>query len=390
MVGLTSGCCAFSCGKLIAYRLMGKGWPLVFSVLVVSYLFLGGAGAGALVVLSLLECVNARRRFGRTRGRSRLGRTYIGRAMGPLRVEGSGVPGGMRYYEGGRLTADAAGRGLNHGSGEANLSVRIVRAFVFPGEFFARAWPVCFVSMACGVLCLAADLGHPERILGFVIHPEFSAMTLGAYALAVSLVCAGAFAALALSDVAIPDVRVVYALSVVGIASGLVAVAYTGVLLSGLASVLFWQTWLLPALFSLSSLSCGVALVFLAAAFVEVRQSFAWQLRNLARVDSMLIVLEALCLAALLAWGLRQEGTLAAAQALVMGELAWLFWGGLVGLGLALPLAMEQFVAHGNYSSQLLWVAAAVLLGGFILRFCIVGAGAYDVTQAMGIMAALQ
>lgn len=341
---------------------MGKGWWLVFSMLVVSYLFLGGAGAGALVVLSLLECANAHRRFGFTRGRSRLGLTYAGRAMGPLSVGEPGVPGGTS----------------------------VVRAFSLPGDLFARAWPVCFVTMAAGVLCLVADLGRPERLLVLLLSPAPSAMTVGAYALAISLACAGVFSAMALSDATVPDARAVYALAIPSVLAGLATVAYTGVLLSGLASVLFWQTWLLPVLFSLSSLSCGVALVFFAAAFVEVRQSLAWQLQNVARVDSVLIVLETLCLGALVVWGLASDGTFAAAHALVAGDLAWAFWGGLVVPGLAVPLVMEQFVAHGNYSSQLLWVAAAVLLGGFLLRLCIVGAGGYDVTQVMGAMAALQ
>lgn len=350
----------------------------MFSLLVVLYLFLGGAGAGAVVVLSALECVNARRRFGSVRGLSRLGLTYTGRAMESLRVTGP------RDSE--RPPA-AVPRDV---APNAQLQGFVARAFSLPGEFFARAWSVCLVALACGVLCLAVDLGHPERLLGFLLHPEPSPLVVGAYALVVSLVCAAAFAALALSDGAPLDVRVIYALSVVGIVAGMVCVVYTGVLLSSLASVLFWRTLLLPALFALSSLSCGIGLTLLAAAFVEVRQPLARQLSNVARVDSVLIVLEAACLAALLAWGLSGEGTHAAAHALVAGDLALLFWAGLVLLGLAIPLVMEQFVAHGNYRSQLVWVAAAVLFGGFLLRACIVGAGGYDVTQTMGIAAALQ
>ena len=39
----------------------------MFSEFVIAYLFLGGTGGGALVVLALLECANARRRFSRIR-----------------------------------------------------------------------------------------------------------------------------------------------------------------------------------------------------------------------------------------------------------------------------------------------------------------------------------
>ena len=49
--------------------------------------------------------------------------------------------------------------------------------------------------------------------------------------------------------------------------------------------------------------------------------------------------------------------------------------------GLAVPLVLERFLTHGNSRTQLLWIAALLLAGGFALRWCIVGAGAYDVTQ---------
>ena len=35
------------------------------------------------------------------------------------------------------------------------------RALAMPEEFFARAWPVCAVTLATGMLCLLADLGAP-------------------------------------------------------------------------------------------------------------------------------------------------------------------------------------------------------------------------------------
>lgn len=53
-------------------------------------------------------------------------------------------------------------------------------------------------------------------------------------------------------------------------------------------------------------------------------------------------------------------------------------------LGMVVPLVMERFVRHSNYGSQLLFVAAFVLAGGFALRWCVVGAGAYDVARAFG------
>ena len=151
-------------------------------------------------------------------------------------------------------------------------------------------------------------------------------------------------------------------------------------------AVLFWQTMLLPALFALSSLSCGVACAFLGAAFVETRRPITRPLARLALVDGVLVVLEALVMAGYLAWAFAGEGTALAAQALVAGDLRWAFWGGAVLCGLAVPFALERCLTHGNSRTQLLWIAAALLAGGFALRFCLVGAGAYDATQLPGLL----
>lgn len=289
----------------------------MFNLLVIGYLFLGGAGGGALVVLAALE------------------------------VARLGLP----------------------------------RRLGLPDEFFARAWPVCAVVLATGVVCIAADLGRPDRLLALLVWPQITPLTVGAYALAVGLACAVAYLVLALFDNVRAPRAVRFALAAVTLASGVVTVVYTGMLLQGLASVLFWQTALLPAVFALSSLSCGVALALLAAAFVEARRPFTRPLVWLAGADGGLIVLEAACLAAYLAWGFAGEGTRAAAEALVVGELAPVLWGGVVAAGLVAPFVMERLLTHGNHRSQLLWIAAFVLAGGFALRFCFVQAGLFDITQ---------
>ena len=292
----------------------------MFDSLVIGYLFLGGAGGGALVVLAALEGV----------------RSLAGRRLG------------------------------------------------LPDEFFARAWPVSTVVLAAGIVCIFADLGRPDRLFALVLSPQPTPLTVGAYALVVSLACAGAFSVLALADGLHASRAARVALAVVAMVAGLATAAYTGVLLQGLASVLFWQTPLLPAAFVLSSLSCGLALALGVAAFVEARRPFMRPLAWLARADGALIVLEAACLAAYLVWGFADGGTRPAAAALATGDLAPAFWGGVAAAGLAAPFVMERLLTHGNHSSQLLWIAAFVLVGGLALRFCLVQAGLYDVTQMSG------
>ena len=283
----------------------------VFNVLTTSYLFLGGTGAGALAVLCVLECARV-----------------------------------LRW-----------------------------RALAMPEEFFARAWPVCAVTLATGMLCLLADLGRPDRLLGLLSSPTPSAMAAGSFALVAALACAAAFSLGALLD----TVRL--ALAAAGALSAAVTATYTGALLQSLASVLLWRTSLVPVLFVLSSASCGIATAFLAASFVETRHPYRGPLVWLARIDGGIVVVEAGCLSAFVLLAFAGEETAAAARALAFGELAPVFWGVLAVCGLAVPLVLERFLTHGNSRTQLLWIAALLLVGGFALRWCIVGAGAYDVTQ---------
>lgn len=308
----------------------------MFNMLTTCYLFLGGAGAGALFMLGALECGNAKQRFGNT-------------------------PDDL-------LAATASPRQLR-------------MAFTLPDDFFSRGWPLCFIALAVGMLCLLADLGRPDRIINLLTSPEPSAIAVGAYALVCSLLCAGAFSLLSLLETPPIPLAIIIVLAVASIASGLVTMVYTGVLLQSMASILFWQTPLLPTLFALSSLSCGIALTLLGTSFVEARYPFVRPIVWLCRIDTAVIALEAIVLTVYLAWGLIGEGTKLSAEALIAGDLRWLFWAGLVVCGLVVPLVMERLVTHGNYRTQLLWIAAFLLAGGFILRYCFVGTAIYDVTQ---------
>lgn len=317
----------------------------MLSALVILYLFLGGAGAGTIVALSVLECFDAQRHQGQSR------RAAVAQA---------GLRGGLRSA--GSYTPPARSLGL-------------------PRNFYARAWPLSFVLVAVGALCLLCDIGRPDRLLALVAHPSLSAIAIGTWAIIVCLVVSGAFSALSLFEGMDVPPAAVSALGVVGIGAGLVTAVYTGVLLQSMASIVFWQTAFVPAAFLLSSLSCGVACVFAALSFTESRQPLNSFAVGLARIDSVLIVLEAACLVGLLAVGMATPSARDAAWSLVGGEYRWLFWGGLVGVGLVAPFVLERVSAPERRRLLLLWTACLVLAGGFVLRWCTVLAASYDVTQ---------
>lgn len=307
----------------------------MFNMLTVGYLFSGGAGAGALVVLSVLELANLRERY-----------PFVGRKLSRRDV----FP-----YSDTRLA--------------------------LPDRVFSWGWTICLVALGVGILCLFVDLGRPDRVFNLLVSPEFSALTIGAYSLVIALICALVFFLLSVFEGISPARGIIVALSILAIVSGFVVMIYTGHLLSSMPSILFWQTPLLVIVFLLSSLSCGIALLFLGASFVEARHPFVLALVQLCRIDGVLLGAELLCLLAYVAWALNGQGTALAAESLIYGSLSWLFWFGLIGCGIVTPLVIERFIKHSNYQTQLLWVAVFLLIGGLALRICVVEAAQYDVTQ---------
>ena len=293
----------------------------MISTLATCYLFLGGAGSGCLVVLSLLK-------------------------------------------------------------GVRTLRACPVDLLALPRDLLSRAWVLCAMFLALGMACIAIDLGRFDNVLVLLMSPRPVPLAVGAYALAFSLALGCANAWLSATDIArrIPDFAIM-ALSFVGVVVGLVTVVYTGLLLASMVSVVAWHSALVPVIFSLSSLSCGLALILLAAAFTESRRPqvrpFSWLLT----ADGVIIVCEALSLAAIIVLIGFDERSVTAQQALICGDLAIPFWCGIVGVGLALPWFLERVVTYSSHHFQMIWIAAAILVGGFLVRWCIVSLAAYDPTQ---------
>ena len=293
----------------------------MISTLATCYLFLGGAGAGALVVLSLLE-------------------------------------------------------------GVRTLCACPDDLLALPRDLLSRAWVLCVVFIALGVVCIALDLGRFDNLLVLLASPRPVPLAVGAYALAFSLMLGCVSAWFSTADYAspIPDC-VVRLLSIAGVISGIVTVVYTGVLLTSMASVVAWQSALVPAIFSFSSLSCGLALILLAAAFTESRRPQVRPFLWLLTADGAIIACEMIFLVAYVIL-LGFDGRSVAAQlALVCGDLAIPFWCGIVGIGLVLPWLLERVVTYSSHHFQMIWIAAAILVGAFLVRWCIVSLAAYDPSQ---------
>ncbi|WP_302392379.1 NrfD/PsrC family molybdoenzyme membrane anchor subunit [Eggerthella sinensis] len=287
----------------------------MFSDSITWYLFLGGGGAGAVTVLALCDLL-----FGRWSKR----------------------PEHLRPRWTGQLSSG----------------------------FFMRGYLLAGGALVLGALCLLLDLAHPERFLYVLLYPTFSVLTFGSYVLSATVVCAVALGGIALFGTARTPVVLVRALEACAAVFGVSTMAYTGVLLSEIGFVPLWGSPLLPVLFTCSSLSVGAA-VALAGAWPSAAET-PHLMRALSRADSMLIVVEAVALAAYLAFAALALGQGGAVETLLTGPNAELFWIGFVGAGLAGPLALDAAYAVTRTPSFLAVAVPFVLVGGFFLRYCIV------------------
>jgi len=116
------------------------------------------------------------------------------------------------------------------------------------------------------------------------------------------------------------------------------------------------------ALFLASGASTGMAAVSLILALTG--DGAGHGLARVKHADRYSMIIELVMLALFLAL----LGS--AAKPIVSGHFAPLFWGGLVALGLIVPLVLD-FVGHGRKALGAVG-AVLVLVGGFILRYVIV------------------
>lgn len=323
----------------------GKAAYGVLSALVVTYLFLGGTGAGACFVLAVLGLLVPREDMGAVGSRPARFARFL-----PCRPYAS---------------------------------------------FFIVGYTASLVALALGSVCLMADLGRADRIALLFVSPEFTLVNAGTWSIAccMALVCAMLALWGSVFRCSVFAVRVVQA-ALAGVS--FFVMLYTGLLLSSIAAVPLWHSAWVPVLFVLSALSCGIACVVAATQAAGAARPFRGVMRSLLRFDVAAIVFELAALIAFVAfaWADTQAPvathTLAAQAAsldiLLKGEAAWVFWGVFITAGLFAPLCVEAFAVTKAPDlmrpAPSFCAAVCVLTGGFALRACIVWAGVHPIVSS--------
>lgn len=302
----------------------------MLGLMIVCYLFLGGAGAGAIATASLVNLVAVRARFG------------------------------------------------------MDSCVSVDEA---PPEERSIAYTMAagLAILILGVLCLLFDLGRIDRALSLFLSPTLSYISIGSFALVALIALAAVQVVVRFLYMPFISTGFVRAVEMLAVAAALAVMFYTGLLLQSAGGVPFWDTPLVPLLFCLSSASCGMGIYALSALFAGEPSALSRMIELwVTRIDMTVIILELIAAIAFIIFGLSSGNPAAKASAnlLVEWPYAAMWWLGLVGCGLVFPFvaeivhAMRVVQTKEHVRRTVLAIAAVgILVGGFCLRSGIVEAG---------------
>lgn len=166
---------------------------------------------------------------------------------------------------------------------------------------------------------------------------------------------------------------------------------YTGVLLGALTARPFWNNPMLPMLFLISAMMTGSAAICFVGCFIKgfrgmSRENIKTNKFMIHSIDFTLMVFSIISIFLfILGLAVSPRSSAAALQLIMGGEFTLLFWGGVVGLGVLIPLALEvyelipHYIEHVELRDHHPWVSGiittSVLIGGFMMRYIVIYAG---------------
>ena len=247
---------------------------------------------------------------------------------------------------------------------------------------FLAPWPAII-----GVLLLVVDLGVPWRFwemmlrrgegltlaFPFIMFNPSSTMSIGTWVLTIFVWISLGYIALTILAYPFRWAGVLrQMLGIIGLPFALLVTVYTGVLLSASPNPL-WNSWLLPILFVASAMVTAVALVVFVLAALRIVGVVAEEDAHIPRIEKLNSRIIAVQLVAVILFMLAGIGS-APMKSVIGAGYGLLWWVGIIGLGLVLPL-LYGFKGEARKPQTSLVVSALVLLGGFFLRYVILIAG---------------
>ena len=274
-------------------------------------------------------------------------------------------------------------------AGASIVAVLISNKFGKDNYYFKAAALIAPVAIILGLALLVLDLGKPLSFYWILLLYNFdSVMSIGVALLLVytplSVIYAlGAFKnEIASLKISLFDALANLASKLSGLLGVLLFIlgigvgAYTGFLLSAAHKIALWNTPVLPLLFLVSGLSCAGAFTLLLGVLKRAQNQTA---HFLLKFDFLAIIVEFLLIVALfmVVKGASASGAQSVANALSANSLGLMFYIGVIGLGMAVPIILDLSVlkVHDFKREFAVLNAILVICGVFLLRYYIVYAG---------------
>lgn len=235
--------------------------------------------------------------------------------------------------------------------------------------------PLVIIGTVCLVFDLEAGLWQPWRQL-YLVSNLSSMISWGVIVLSLFIPVALLYAA-ALNQITFIGRyarKYLFALEIVGSFLAFGTAVYTGVLIAVANGVPFWNTPLMPVLFTASAVSTGLAVAMIGAALIDI--TTIKTLSNFALGHVIFLSVEAFVLVLLVFMSLtRSVEAAASATMLISGILSPYFWALVVIVGIIVPFALSivEYYQYGEMPKYLVIGAdLCVLVGGMSLRALIV------------------
>ncbi len=229
---------------------------------------------------------------------------------------------------------------------------------------------LALVCIALSGVAHLAFLGRWERFWRILARPNSSWISRGMWGIIIFSVAAIGYLLPWNQDSAM--IPICLSVSLLGMT---IVLFYEGFVYAASKAIPFWHTLLLPALYIAYGLRGGAALLLTAAAVGGGRFDI-----DTMEAIKLWVLVSALLLVLLYLTAARRTGGAAghSAELLIAGRISMSFYGGTVGVGIAIPLilaSLREFGLTGMIVLGLIGITS--LIGDFYIKYCVVKAGAY-------------
>ena len=234
------------------------------------------------------------------------------------------------------------------------------------------------IMVAIGAPFLILDLGIKWRFFYACLNPRTSWVARGFIILSVFIVLGLVLFVKSLFPSSL-DSSLWVILEGIALVFAFATALYTGILLKATKSVPLWNTPLLPILFLTSALSTGSMAIILSVLGTRLISFQSSALKLLMYGEQLFVVIEGIVLYLFLSHTYRiSEQGKDSVRLLLTGNLRYIFWQGIVLLGLFFPIVLEWISKAYQNPSLLFFAGISLLIGGFFLRLGVLRAGIKD------------